>query len=119
MESLARILLLIGLTWAQGARSLTTLEAYDCDHPMGVRTYSAREVEVCENHDIRVDTLRRSGQVLKKITGKPIEVYRCHVTVDIAMANCGAYGHWEGIFPDFARENEKITSSECAERTCF
>ena len=108
------VLFCLGL-YVRVAMAESYLEGYDCDRPLGIRTYSAREVEECVNHDIHVDKVERPGQVLKKLTGRTIEVKRCFITADITLANCGAYGHLEGIYPDFPRETEHVTATECSE----
>ena len=89
------------------------LTGYDCDRPVGIRTYSAKEVEECRNHDLAISSELKSGQVLQKLSGKDITVTRCHVTTDFTLANCGAFGHVEGIFADFPIETETITPEEC------
>ena len=105
--------LLIYLSIALAVPSCLTLEGYDCDRPMGIRTYSARDVETCQNHDIEIKKITKPGQVLQKQTGRPIDILRCKVTTDFVLANCGAYGHVDGIFADFPLEIQKLSASDC------
>ena len=108
------------LLWAVGVsfaplNPVIALTGYDCDRPVGIRTYSAKQVETCKNHDLSITKIKKSGQVLQKLTGKDIVVDRCMVTTDTVLANCGAYGHVDGVFADFPMEFEKLTAQECQE----
>lgn len=90
------------------------LSGFNCEAPRHIEVYSAKSVEPCRNHELTITHEKVPGQVIQKLLGKQVWVTQCKAMFDVSLANCGAYGHLEGIYPDFPPANELISPEECS-----